>query len=249
MDLCGESLLNKQLFEEAKGVTWAIEASGYHNGELIYDFGSGFSVGKIGLGLIMTASHVLPDPDATFTVKARKLDEAVYREARVKYRRPDWDVAVLELNVPINCKEGLLASDGSLYIGQPLAHLGNPLGHYGTFVVGRARYRCVDDVDMPTGNQTCETYDSSLVSEPQRYRILGHYFDSKVLYKPGSSSKDRDPMVPVVVVSGLCCGPGSSGGPLFKSDGTIVGMLILDTPICVHVSLLRECLRIATSIN
>lgn len=225
-----------------KDVVWSIEVYFGENGSQQVSDGTGVSVSNY--GLIMTCDHLLPSEDKEIeiiNIRARRHDENVFRDVSVKRRHSTWDVAILELNSRISCNSGQFASDGSLYAGQPLAHLGNPVCFPNTFLVGRASFPCVDDVIMPTSNQTCSTYKSDTSTKPPRYYIIGHRLNCKT---PNLTPFDLNlhPMVPVVVCASLNDNEGCSGGPVFKSDGTIIG-LICRPELAIHVSVLKHCLK------
>lgn len=241
MELFSESLLDRKLFEEVKGVVWYIELTIVKEGNPVLHQGSGFSVTKD--GCIMTCDHLFPTHGPILNVEARNYCESIFRSVEVVRRYSKLDVAILQVKEPISCNYGQFSSNGSLYPGQPLASLGYPHRHPGTFVVGRASHHCVD-VDMESlpkdDDKTCANYESSAVSRPQPYWKIGDSLDYTDL--GNDFNKELHPLTPIIISSGLASYSGHSGSPVFKSDGTIIGMVIR-TNISIHVSMLKVCLE------
>ncbi|GAA0184991.1 hypothetical protein LIER_32279 [Lithospermum erythrorhizon] len=101
---------------------------------------------------------------------------------------------------------------------------------------------------------------STLIKTPA-YRVIGHYLNRSLIEKSRKKDtplpimfKDVDihPLVPVIQSKGFGRGSSASGAPLFNAQGEVIGMHISFTigyEISVHVSLLKECLRIALRDN
>ncbi|GFP92135.1 hypothetical protein PHJA_001357600 [Phtheirospermum japonicum] len=94
------------------------------------------------------------DTHPTEVSYATGLDDNDFSEAELFYQRPKWDLALLRVNIVGDWCSGKLATDGSILAGQTLFHIGHPSRFVGSFLTGRAAYRCLDVV-VPSRAQTC----------------------------------------------------------------------------------------------
>ncbi|KAL8118664.1 uncharacterized protein LOC141661349 [Apium graveolens] len=164
-----------------------------------------------------------------------------------------WDLALLKVNEVIDCSIGEFVSDGTIWKGQPLLHIGHIYEFVGSYLIGRACFSCVKDVIPPKNNETCGTYDSKAFKQTPEYRVMGHMWNSAYFTRNErlsfSFEKSLVPTVPIIQCNGINAGPGCSGGPLFDLEGKVAGMLVGSVDgydIAVHVAALKMFYNDAT---
>ncbi len=84
--------------------------------------GSGFIVRQD--GYIVTASHVVDDPDSTYTVVT---SDGLQKQAQIIYKNPENDVAIIKINGE-NYPTANLGDSSNLETGQIVMGIGNALG-------------------------------------------------------------------------------------------------------------------------
>ncbi|XP_043812056.1 uncharacterized protein LOC110613158 [Manihot esculenta] len=196
----------------------------------------------------MTSAHILPKGCSIF---ARRQDENDFPyEVDILHHKLNWDIALLHIKGVHDSCYGRLARDRSLNVAQMLLYI-HPYSFVGSFLVGKVAFQCVDDVVLPTGTQTCQTYLSTALQSIPRYRIIGdvwnsHVFENFETNVKWTFEKSLHPLVPLIQIYGFVFGESSSGGPVFNTEGEIMGMLSMGSggfDIAIHVSLLRQVMR------
>ncbi|MBI2042115.1 MAG: trypsin-like peptidase domain-containing protein [Candidatus Nealsonbacteria bacterium] len=88
------------------------------------EYGTGFLFGK--KNQILTAYHVVKSPPGIY-VKVF-LNDGVYSEVlgKIKRIKPEWDLAIIELAVPLNAEPLMPADIRNLAVGDNILLIGNP---------------------------------------------------------------------------------------------------------------------------
>lgn len=194
-----EHIRHTQLSENLKPIIWVIKVSGMVKSKRKKLFGTGFSMCKD--GLVLTCAHVVNGMTGT-KIKARLLNENKFETAEVQYIRLKWDLALLKVNKVSDCTVGEFVSDGSIWEGQPLLHIGHPYDLVGSYLIGRACFPCVEDVIPPRNSETCGSYDSKVGKQTPEYRVMGHMWNTAYFSKNEGLSfpfeKSLVPSLPIV---------------------------------------------------
>jgi len=130
--------------------------------------------------------------------------------------------------------------------------MGHSTGLAWSAFVGRAAYPCVNTFQPFSNNETCGTYVSTILKTTPRYRIMGHVINEAYLQEADKVEykflQDLHPLIPIIQCANLMCEGGCSGGPVFNTQGKVVGMLVMgihDCSISIHVALLKEFVKLA----
>ncbi|KAK1362890.1 hypothetical protein POM88_038451 [Heracleum sosnowskyi] len=246
-----EHIRHTQLSENLKPIIWVIKVSGVVKRHPQKFFATGFSMRND--GLLLTSAHAINGVTA-MKIKARKLTEEKFETAEVKYIRLKWDLALLKVNNVTDCSVGEFVSDGSIWKGQPLLHIGHPFDFVGSYLIGRACFSCVENVISPRNSENCGSYDSKACKQTPEYRVMGHMWNRAYFSRNQDLSfsfeKSLVPSVPIVQCNGINARPGSSGGPLFNMEGKVAGMLVGKVDgfdIAIHVAALKMFFTDATT--
>ncbi|CAH9125431.1 unnamed protein product [Cuscuta epithymum] len=129
----------------------------------------------------------------------------------------------------------------------PLFHMGNPQNFVGTFATGHCLFPC-KNVVVPSVRLTCAEYESQALARTPEYRIMGDIWNMESFPsgKKFAYEKELNPLIPIIQMSGLVGGGGSSGGPVFNTNQELVGMLVMGADgfeIAIHVSMLKQFLK------
>lgn len=214
-------------------------------------------------GYIMTCGRIFMDFDSSkMQIWACRLDEDNFIEAKLVLRRPQWDLALVKVQV-MDSVCGCFSNEGMLSVGQPILYIGHSSHFAGSCIYGYVAFGCTDVMSVPPvdENMNCAefyfnpyAYTTSQSPNPSN---MGCYWNMRVFYgekdirnTDHAFRKQLHPHVPVILCDGFSTNrggqfgiSGSPGSPVFNLLGDIVGMLSSqfgNSDIAVHVSALLK---------
>lgn len=138
-----EHIRHTQLSKSLEPIIWVIEITGKIKGDWKQISATGFSMGND--GLVLTRAHTIHGLTAV-VIKARKLNGISFETAVIKSMKLKWDLALSKVNQVTDCSVGEFVSDGSIWKGQPLLHIGHIYDLVGLYIYiyisPRLVYRC-----------------------------------------------------------------------------------------------------------
>lgn len=111
-----------------------------------------------------------------------------FETAEIKSMKLKWNLALLKVNQVVDCSVGEFVSDGSIWKGQPLLHIGHIYDLVGSYLIGRACFPCVEDVIPPRNSEICGIYDSEALLQTPKYRVMGHMWNRAYFSRNHESS-------------------------------------------------------------
>ncbi|XP_050205786.1 uncharacterized protein LOC126655593 isoform X2 [Mercurialis annua] len=217
---------------------WVVRLETLVDGRSMVSTGTGFSID--GDGHIMTCNHVL-DTREKATVSVRKTKGLPHWiRATIVRTYPMYDIAILKKPTTLRKDREIFAEDGSLVVGQTVAHIGNPYNMFGSFFRGKVSFPIFKDAAIPQDSQTCRNFKSNIIEfEPPRHSIMGHIWNS---INRNFDTSELHPQIPLIHINGFGICSGCSGGPVYNLKGEVIGMVILSDryeTVAIHVNLLR----------
>ncbi|KAG9154646.1 hypothetical protein Leryth_021141 [Lithospermum erythrorhizon] len=205
--------------------------------------------------LLLSCAHILNNKEK-YSIMARKIDDKGFiLGAEIIAMKPTWDLSLLVVKGGNAIYGAEFAEDGAISSCQTLLHVGHSQSLVYSVFVGRAVYPCVNDC-LPRRREICASYVCSSLNATPDYRIMGHVFNKDYFREHQSINfpyeKTLYAHIPIIQCAGLYCESICAGGPVFNTQGHIVGMIIGEKDGCeiaIHVALLKEFVRMNSTTN